>query len=60
METDISDHHALISSLLKTTFTKMPPNNLKNRNYKQFEVSFYKMLDNYPKKSVIQNGKKVL
>ena len=37
-ETDISDHHALIFSFLKTTFTKMPPNKLQYRNYKKFEV----------------------
>ena len=38
METGISDHHALIFSLLKTTFTKMPPNKLQYGNYKKFEV----------------------
>ena len=38
METGISDHHALIFSFLKTTFTKMPPNKLQYRNYKKFEV----------------------
>ena len=38
METGISDHHALIFSFLKATFTKMPPNKLQYRNYKKFEV----------------------
>ena len=38
METGISDHHALIFTFLKTTFTKMPPNKLQYRNYKKFEV----------------------
>ena len=38
METGVSDHHALIFSFLKTTFTKMPPNKLQYRNYKKFEV----------------------
>ena len=32
MEIGISDHHALIFSFLKTTFTKMPPNKLQYRN----------------------------
>ena len=38
METGISDHHALIFSFLKTTFTKMPPNKLQYRSYKKLEV----------------------
>ena len=38
METGVSDHHVLIFSFLKTTFTKMPPNKLQYRNYKKFEV----------------------
>ena len=38
METGVSDHHTLIFSFLKTTFTKMPPNKLQYRNYKKFEV----------------------
>ena len=38
METGESDHHALIFSVLKTTFTKKPPNKLQCRNYKKFEV----------------------
>ena len=46
-----SDHHALILSFLKTTFTKMPPNKLQCRNYKQFEVnSFLKEVGKLPKK----------
>ena len=38
METGVSDHHGLIFSFLKTTFTKMPPYKLQHRNYKEFEV----------------------
>ena len=39
METDKSDHHALIFSFLKSTFTKMPSNKLQYRNYKQSDAS---------------------
>ena len=38
MATGISDHHALIFSFLKTTFTKISPNKLQYKNYKQFEA----------------------
>ena len=41
METGVSDHHALIFSFLKTTFTKMSPNKLQYRNYKKFEVRLF-------------------
>ena len=64
METGISDHHALILSFLKTAFTKMPPNKLQCRNYKQFEVnSFLKEVGKLPKKISYEkigkkNGKK--
>ena len=52
METGISDHHALIFSFLKTTFTKMPPNKLQYRNYKKFEVhsSFLQDIEQLPEK----------
>ena len=51
METGISDHHALIFSFLKTTFTKMPPNKLQYRNYKKFEVnSFLQDVEQLPEK----------
>ena len=61
METGIIDPHALIFSFLKTAFTKMLPNNLQYRNYKKFKyIHFYKMMNNYPEKLVIQNGKKIL
>ena len=62
METGVSDHHALIFSFLKTTFTKMPPNKLQYRNYKKFEVlSFLQDVEQLPeKKIVIPNGKKIL
>ena len=64
MKTGMSDHHVLhvlIFSFLKTIFTKMLSNKLQYRNYKQFEAhSFYKMLDNYPKKLFTQTRKKIL
>ena len=41
METSVGDHHALIFSFLKATFTKMPPNKLRCRNYKKFEVHLF-------------------
>ena len=51
METDVSDHHALIFSFLKTNFTKMPPNKLQYRNYKKFEVhSFLQDVEQLPEK----------
>ena len=51
METGVSDHHALIFSFLKTTFTKMPPNKLQYRNYKKFEVhSFLQDVEQLPEK----------
>ena len=51
METGISDHHALIFSFLKTTFTKMSPNKLQYRNYKKFEVhSFLQDVERLPEK----------
>ena len=51
MESGISDHHALIFSFLKTTFTKMPPNELQYRNYKKFEVhSFLQDVEQLPEK----------
>ena len=54
IETGISDHHALIFPFLKTTFTKMPPNKLKYRNYKKFEVnSFLQDIEQLPEKLVI-------
>lgn len=36
-----SDHHTLIFSFLKTTFTKMPPNRLSYRNCKMFDATTY-------------------
>ena len=51
METGISDHHALIFSFLKTTFTKKPRNKLQYRNYKKFEVnSFLEDVEQLPEK----------
>ena len=43
IETGISDHYLLISSFLKTFFSKMPPNNLCYRKYKSFhKIGFLK------------------
>ena len=51
METGVSDHHILIFSFLKTTFTKMPPSKLQYRNYKKFEVhSFLQDVEQLPEK----------
>ena len=51
MDTGVSDHHTLIFSFLKTTFTKMPPNKLQYRNYKKFEVhSFLQDIEQLPEK----------
>ena len=51
METGTSDHHALIFSLLKTTFTKTLPNKLQYRNYKKFAVhSFLQDVEQLPEK----------
>ena len=59
METGISDHHALIFSFLKTTFTKMPPNKLQYRNYKKFEVhSFLQDVEQLTKKISITEWEK--
>ena len=61
METGVSDHHALIFSILKTTFTKchqISCNIETMRNLKY--IHFYTMLNNYPKKLVIPNEKKIL
>lgn len=47
MEVGISDLHDLIFSFLKTTFKKMPPNNLQYRNQNCFEAdSFLKVVEN--------------
>ena len=52
MEAGVSDHHALIFSFLKTTFTKMPPNKLQYRNYKKFEIySFLRDVEQQPEKT---------
>ena len=61
METGVSDHHALIFSFLKTTFTKMPPNKLQYRNYKKFEVhSFLQDVEQLPKKIKYNEWEKFL
>ena len=51
MKTDVSDHHALIFSILKTISTKILPNKLQYRNYKKFEVhSFLQDVEQLPEK----------
>ena len=37
IEPGVSDHHLLIFSFLKTSFTKMAPNKLRYRKHKSFE-----------------------
>ena len=52
METSVIDHHALIFSFLKATFTKLPPNKLQCRNCKKFEVhSFLQDVKQLPEKT---------
>ena len=47
-ETGVSDHHLLIFSFLKTSFTKMPPNKLRYCKYKSFDkISFLKDVQTY-------------
>ena len=51
METGINDHHTVIFSFLKTTFTKMLSNKLQYRNCKQFEAnSFLQEVEQLPEK----------
>ena len=52
IETGISDHHAFIFSFLKTNFTKISPNKLQYRNYKQLEAySFLQDIGQLPEKN---------
>ena len=53
IEESTSDHHMLIFSFLKTSFTKMPRNKLCYRKYKSFD----KIGQTYLKKQITQNGK---
>ena len=51
MKTGVSDHHVHIFPFLKTTFSKMPPNKLQYRNYRNFEVhSFLQDVEQLPEK----------
>ena len=51
LQTGVSDHHPLIFSFLKTSFTKMPPNKLRCRKYKSFDkIEFLKDVSNLLKK----------
>ena len=61
MEPGVSNHHVLIFSFLKATFTKMPPNKLQYRNYKKFEVhSFLQDVEQLPKKIKYNEWEKFL
>ena len=52
IETGVSDHHLLIFSFLKTSFTKMPPNKLCCCKYKSFgKMRFLKDVSNLPQKA---------
>ena len=52
LQTGVSDHHPLIFSFLKTSFTKMPPNKLRCQKYKSFDkIGFLKDVSNLPKKN---------
>ena len=51
-ETGVINHHLLIFSFLKTSFTKMPPNKLHYRKYKSFDkMRFLKDVPNLPEKT---------
>ena len=39
--TGISDHHQLILSCFRSTFTKLPPKHVYYRNYKTFNEGFF-------------------
>ena len=41
VETDLSDHHHLIYSMLKTTFKKEDPKRLIYRDYKNFNDEYF-------------------
>ena len=52
IEIGVSDHHLLIFSFLKTSFTKMPPNKLRYRKYKSFDkIRFLKDVSKLPEKT---------
>ena len=52
IETSVSDHHLLIFSLLKTFFTKMPPNKLRYRKYNSFDkIRFLKNVSSLREKT---------
>ena len=52
IEPGVSDHHLLIFSFLKGSFTKMPPNKLRYRKYKSFDkIRFLKDISNLPEKT---------
>ena len=52
IETDVSDHHLLIFSFLKTVFTKMPPNKLRYCKCSSFDkIRFLKYVSNVPEKT---------
>ena len=52
IEAGVRDHHLLIFSFLKTSFTKMQPNKLSYRKYKSFDkIKFLKDASNLPEKT---------
>ena len=59
VERGANDHHLLIFSFSKTSFTKIQPNQLHYHKYKSFdEIVFLKYVPNLSGKKIIQNGKK--
>ena len=52
MKSGISDHHALMFSFLKTTFTKMLPNKFQYRNNKQFEAHSFLLNDGHLREKI--------
>ena len=52
IEIGVSDHHLLIFSFFKTSFTKMSPNKLRYRKYKSFDkIRFLKDVSKLPEKT---------
>jgi len=42
VETGLSDHHLLIYTMLKSTYTKFPPKTVKYRKWKNFSLDLFK------------------
>ena len=43
LETGLSDHHALVYTMLKTTFQKLPAQKINYRKWKDFDVDLFNM-----------------